>query len=34
MKFSMTGEEKGDLLIQATAWTGLTVYIIHFISIL
>jgi hypothetical protein len=27
MKFSMTGPEKGDLLIQVTAWAGLTVYI-------
>jgi len=26
MKFSMTGQEKGDLLIQVTAWSGLTVY--------
>jgi hypothetical protein len=26
MKFSMTGQEKGDLLIQVTAWTDLTVY--------
>jgi len=25
MKFSMTGQEKGDLLIQVTAWIGLTV---------
>jgi hypothetical protein len=25
MKFSMTGQEKGELLIQATAWPGLTV---------
>jgi hypothetical protein len=25
MKFSMTGQEKGDL-IQVTAWAGLTVY--------
>ena len=25
MKFSMTGQEKGDLLIQVTAWAGLTV---------
>ena len=25
MKFSMTGHEKCDLLIQETAWTGLTV---------
>jgi hypothetical protein len=35
MKFYMTGQEKGDLLIQvycligATAWTGLTVYTIR-----
>ena len=26
MKFSMTGQEKGDLLIQVPAWAGLTVY--------
>ena len=26
MEFSMTGQEKGDLLIQVTAWAGLTVY--------
>jgi hypothetical protein len=25
MKFSMTGKEKCDLLIQVTAWVGLTV---------
>jgi len=25
MKFSMTGQEKGDLLIQVTAWASLTV---------
>jgi hypothetical protein len=25
MKCSATGNEKGDLLIQATAWAGLTV---------
>jgi hypothetical protein len=25
MKFSMTGQEKGDLLIQVTAWEGFTV---------
>ena len=25
MKISMTGQEKGHLLIQVTAWTGLTV---------
>ena len=27
MKFSMTGQEKGDLLIQVTAWAGLTVFL-------
>jgi len=27
MKFSTTGQEKGDLLIQVTAWAGLTVYL-------
>jgi hypothetical protein len=26
MKFSMTEQGKGDLLIQVTAWPGLTVY--------
>ena len=26
MKFSMTGQGKGDLLIQVTVWAGLTVY--------
>jgi hypothetical protein len=26
MKFSMIGQEKGDLLIQVTAWAGLTVF--------
>jgi len=25
MKLSMTEQEKGELLIQVTAWTGLTV---------
>ena len=25
MNFSKTGQEKGDLLIQVTAWAGLTV---------
>jgi len=25
MKFCMTGQGKGDLLIQVTAWAGLTV---------
>jgi hypothetical protein len=24
MKFSMTGQEKGDLLIQVTSWVGFT----------
>jgi len=27
MKFSMTGQENGDLSIQVTAWAGLTVYV-------
>jgi hypothetical protein len=26
MKLSLTGQEKGDLLIQVTAWAGLTTY--------
>jgi hypothetical protein len=26
MKFSMTGQEKGDLKKQVTAWAGLTVF--------
>jgi hypothetical protein len=26
MDFSVTGQEKDDLLIEATAWTGLTVF--------
>ena len=26
MKFPMTGQEKGDLLIQVTARTGLTLF--------
>ena len=28
MKFSMTGQEKSDLLIEVTAWAGLTVHTI------
>ena len=28
MKFSMTGQEKNDLLIEVTAWASLTVFII------
>ena len=27
MKFSMSGQEKGDCLIEVTAWASLTVYI-------
>jgi hypothetical protein len=27
MDFSMTGQEKDDHLIEATAWTGLTVFV-------
>jgi len=27
MKFSTTGQEKDDILMQVTAWVGLTVYI-------
>jgi len=27
MKFSKTGQEKSDLSIQVTTWTGLTVYL-------
>jgi hypothetical protein len=30
MKFSVTGQEKGDLLIQVTAWAGLTVHVFYF----
>jgi hypothetical protein len=26
MKISITGQEKGDILIQVTAWAGLTVH--------
>jgi hypothetical protein len=29
MKFSMTGQEKGDLLIQVTIWAGLTIFYIR-----
>jgi len=28
MKFSMTGQEKGDLLMQVTAGAGLTVFLL------
>jgi hypothetical protein len=34
MKFSMTEQGKGDLLIQVTAWPGLTVYYRFFIILL
>jgi hypothetical protein len=27
MKFSMTGQEKGDLLIEVITWAGLPVYL-------
>ena len=27
MKFSMTGQEKGDLLIHVTLWAGETIYV-------
>jgi hypothetical protein len=29
MNFSMTGQEKGDLLIQVTTWAGLTVHFLR-----
>jgi hypothetical protein len=29
MKISMTGQEKGDLFIQVTAWADLTVFVIQ-----
>ena len=34
VKFSMAGQEKGDLLIQVTAWPGLTtcIMMIFFIN--
>jgi len=30
MKFSMTGQAKGDLLTHVTAWAGLTVHMHNF----
>jgi len=30
MKYSLPGQENDDLLIQATAWTGLTVFPIFY----
>jgi hypothetical protein len=32
MKLSMTGQENGDLLIQVTAWAGLTVLCVQWTS--
>jgi hypothetical protein len=32
MNISMTGQEKGDLLIEVTAWAGFTVYLMSFSS--
>ena len=32
MEFSMTGQDKGDLLIEVTAWAGFTVYLMSFSS--
>ena len=31
MKFSRTGQEKGDFLIEVTVWAGLTVYILLYL---
>ena len=33
MIFSMFGQEKGDLLVQVTAWAGLTMQIQKFINV-
>ena len=33
MKFFMTGQEKGDLLIQVTAWAGLIAVIILILEV-
>jgi hypothetical protein len=30
MKFAMAGQEKGDLLIEVTAWAGLTAICISY----
>ena len=30
MKFAMAGQEKGDLLIEVTAWVGLTAICISY----
>ena len=32
MTFSMTGQDKGDLLIQVTTWAGLTVILYSIIT--
>jgi hypothetical protein len=34
MKFSMTGQEKGDCLIEVITWEGLTVFAIDTVAIL
>ena len=34
MKFSMTRQEKGDLLIQVTAWAGMSVYVLYGLSLI
>ena len=33
MKFSITGQEKGDLLIQVTVWAGLIVCVIYILFV-
>jgi hypothetical protein len=34
MKLSMTGQEKGELLIQVTAWTGVTISKIYPVNVI
>ena len=34
MKCYMTGQEKDDLLIEVTAWAGLTVYSLYHIYVI
>jgi hypothetical protein len=33
MKFSITGQEKGDILIQVTSWASLIVYFINHVRV-
>ena len=33
MKFSMTGKEKGDLLIEVSVWAGLIVCVIYILFV-